>query len=49
VLYHKSDSVNVLFQEKVTCKDSIVSLVKPKGAKFTTVAAKDFVREVVWE
>ncbi|MEQ6118442.1 S8 family serine peptidase [Reichenbachiella sp. MALMAid0571] len=49
VLYHKSDSVNVLFQEKATCKDSIVSLVKPKGAKFTTVAAKDFVREVSWE
>ena len=49
VLYHKSDSINVLYQQKINCKDSVVSLVKPKGATFTTVATKGFVREVIWK
>ena len=49
VLFHKSDSINVLYQEKITSKDSIILLVKPKGARFTTVTTKGFVREVEWK
>lgn len=48
VLYHKSDSVTVIYQKKITPKDSIFWLEKPKGVRFTTVATKGFVREVEW-
>jgi len=48
VLYHKSDSINVIYQKKLTTKDSILLLEKPKGVRFTTVATKGFVREVEW-